>query len=188
MHTRSRTLSALTAVAALLVTSTIVAGNAAGAGSRPAPATPFPSDWPNQFRLSEAASTISAAAQQRYPEVYAGVELDVPGDVVIVHRRPTAGFDEAIAALVPGVTVRFAYSPHSEAQVTAWQERVVADQTYWRSRGITLNGIGPRFGQCVVVQVDDPERDRLAIVTHYPDWSICVEQGGPAVPLVGAPG
>jgi hypothetical protein len=179
---RSRIVPVLVAVAALLA---VPALSATAAPDSPSTPEPVPSDWPNQTRLLDAAVTIEAAAQERYPQIYAGIALDLPGDALIVYRKPSAEFEGTMAALVPHVTVRYAYAAHSERQIATWQAEVFADRDYWHRRGIDIHGTAPRVGQCVEVEVENPDRDGAAILAHYADRPICVEQGWPAVPLVG---
>ncbi|MEV0330307.1 hypothetical protein AB0H63_28200 [Micromonospora echinospora] len=181
---RSRALLALVAASALLAAPALAVADTASGRQSPVP-TPFPSDWPNQMKLISASTKVETAARKRFPDTYAGNRLDLPGDALVVHRKPSPGFDEAIRALLPGVTVRYAYASHSERQVNAWTERVAADQDYWKGRGITLHGIGPDMGQGVFVEVDEPHRDDATLITHYDDLPLRVERGGPAVFLVG---
>jgi hypothetical protein len=180
---RSRVLLALVAASALLAAPACAVATASGP-QPPAP-TPFPSDWPNQEKLTNAYTKVETAARKRFPDTYAGSRLDLPGNALVVHRKPSPGFEEAIRALVPGVTVRFAYASHSERQVNAWTERVIADQDYWKRRGITLHGIGPDMGQGVFVEIDNPLRDDIALIIHYDDLPLRIEQGEPGVPLIG---
>ncbi|MFI6226158.1 hypothetical protein ACIBCR_02425 [Micromonospora echinospora] len=181
---RSRALLAFVAASVLLAAPALAVAGAAS-GPRPPAPTPFPSDWPNQEKLMNAYAKVETDARKHFPDTYAGSQLDLPGDALVVHRKPSPEFDEAIRALVPGVTVRYAYASHSERQVNAWTERVIADYDYWRGRGITLHGIGPDMGQGVFVEIDNPFRDDIALLTHYDDLPLRVEQGGPAVPLIG---
>ncbi|MFI1194249.1 hypothetical protein ACH4T9_13460 [Micromonospora sp. NPDC020750] len=178
---RSRSLAALLALPVLLAPPALAA-SAAGSWQPGTPA-PMPSDWPHQAALTLAAMKVDVTAERRWPDSYAGVELDLPSDVLIVHRKPTPGLDGAIAALVPRVDVRYAYAAHSSRQINTWRDQIYSDRGYWRTRGVELHGVGPVFGRCVAVEVDNPDRDRPAIVTHYPDRPICVEQGSESVPL-----
>ncbi|MFI0796410.1 hypothetical protein ACH4OY_27545 [Micromonospora rubida] len=134
----------------------------------------------------DAATTVQEAGEQRWPQVYAGVELDLEQNLLQVRRIPSdPAVDQAICALVSTVTVRFVDAVHSERQLAAWQARVHADRPYWQIRGIVLNGISTDMGCCVVVAVDDPARHRATITARYPGLPIHVEHGTEAVPLVG---
>ncbi|MFI1197767.1 hypothetical protein ACH4T9_31530 [Micromonospora sp. NPDC020750] len=137
----------------------------------PSPPTPSPgrSYWPHQNSLMDAATTVQEAGEQRWPQVYAGVELDLEQNLLKVRRIPSGpAVDQAVCALVPTVIVRFVDAVHSERQLAAWQARVFADRSYWQRRGIVLNGISTDMGLGVVVAMDDPDRHRAAITARYP--------------------
>ncbi|GAB3159088.1 hypothetical protein GCM10027290_63460 [Micromonospora sonneratiae] len=158
------------------------------AAGQPAARQPDPavSDWPNQGRLTEWATTVEREGQQNHPEVYAGVEINLDADTVIVHRIPSATFDEAIRRLLPpAATVRYIDATYSEQQLADWTAAVTADTDYWRQRGIELHLIGTKPGQCVLIGIDNPARDTTSITARYPARPICVEHASGAVPLTG---
>ncbi|WP_433344160.1 hypothetical protein [Micromonospora sp. CA-111912] len=153
----------------------------------PSPVAPSPgrSYWPHQDSLMDAATTVQEAGEQRWPQLYAGVELDLEQNLLQVRRIPSGpAVDQAMCALVPTVTVRFVDAVHSERQLYAWQASIFADRPYWQRRGIVLNGISTEPGLCVVVAIDDPARHWATITARYPGLPIRVEHGGEAVPLV----
>ncbi|MDT5024405.1 MAG: hypothetical protein QOE61_831 [Micromonosporaceae bacterium] len=153
------------------------------AAGQPAPVTSY---WPNQEKLTEWATAVEREGQQNHPEVYAGVEIDLAADTVIVHRIPSAAFDEAVRGLLPPTaTVRYIDSTYSERQLTGWAAAVVADTDYWRERHAELRLVGTKPGQCVRVGIDNPARDAASITARYPDSPICVEHADKAVPLTG---
>jgi hypothetical protein len=153
---------------------------------QPAAGQPEPviSDWPNEGKLSEWAAAVAHEGQQNHPDVYAGVEINVVANTVIVRRIPSATFDEAVRGLLPpAATVRYIDATYSERQLTGWAATVVADTDYWRKHGIELNLVAAKPGLCVEVGIDDPARDTAAITARYPGRPICVEHAGKAVPL-----
>ncbi|MFG1918089.1 hypothetical protein [Micromonospora sp. NPDC048898] len=138
--------------------------------------------WPAQDALNDAAEAVDGVGE-RWPDVYADVSLDVPAGVLLVHRIPSAGFDEAVRQLGVHVTVRFVDAQHSARALDRWVEQIAADMDYWRQRGVAVYEVGPTIGKCVSVGVGDPQRDAAAVTAHYPGVPLCVEQGAPAVPL-----
>ncbi|MEV1015506.1 MULTISPECIES: hypothetical protein [unclassified Micromonospora] len=157
--------------------------------SPPATGTPAPAQsyWAGQDELMAAADTVEDYAARNWPHAYTSVSLDLPGRVLLVHRVPTADFDAKIRPLVRGVSVRFVDSAYSGRTLDGWFERVQADIDDWRRRGVTIhslfwNGEGS-IDRCLTVEVGNPRHDATLLTTHYADMSICVRQGGPAVPL-----
>lgn len=184
---RTRALFTLLAVSALAALAVL---GLPGAGAAPAQHPPAPaiSDWPHQTALLDAAVMAETAGQQRFPTLYAGVSLDLPGDALLVHRIPSPTFDQAIRALIPAsVFIRYVDALYSETQLAEWMVEVVADQNYWHGRRIPLNSVGVRIGECVEAGVDEPARDGAAIIAHYPQRPICIELAGAAVPLTAGP-
>lgn len=160
--------------------------SAAWATPPPAVSVPAPvqSYWPGQEEVGAAASRIDAVGPGRWPESYAGVAVDIPVGVVLVYRIPRAGLDAEIRAVVPGATVRMVDVAYSARQLAAWSDRVRADVAWWQLRGVTVHSFYIRFGECVVVEVEDPHRDADRISARYPGMPVCIGQGYPFVPLV----
>lgn len=152
------------------------------ASARPDVPNAEQSYWPAQDALSDAADVVDRVGG-RWPDVYADVSLDVPAGVLLVHRIPSAGFDEAVRQLGLHITVRFVDAQHSARALARWVEQVSADMDYWRQRDVAVYEVGPTIGKCVSVGVGDPHRDTAAVTAHYPGVPLCVEQGAPAVPL-----
>lgn len=160
--------------------------NASGGPHQPHASTepaPQQSYWPGQSALNDAALAVEGVAVQSWPYAYAGVSLDVPGDVLLVHRVPARGFDEAIRKVTPGVTVRFVDAGHSARSLDGWVERVRADAAYWQSHGVILHGSYVDIGACVTLEVAEPKRDAARLTAFYPGIPLCVRQGWPAEPL-----
>lgn len=151
------------------------------AAGQPAPVTTF---WSNQEKLTDWAAAVEREGQQHHPEAYAGVEIDLAAHTVIVHRIPSAAFDDAVRRLLPpAATVRYIDAAYSERQLTGWAAAVAADTDYWRKRHVELRLVGTKPGQCVRVGIDNPGRDTASITARYPHRSICVEHASKAVPL-----
>ncbi|MEU5781316.1 hypothetical protein [Micromonospora lupini] len=174
-------LMALLAACAACATS-----NASGGPQQPATSTgpaPQQSYWPGQEALSNAALVVEGIGGQSWPDAYAGVSLDLPSDVLLVHRVPARGFDEAIRAVTPGVTVRFVDASHSARSLDGWVERIRADAAYWQSHGVIVHSSYVEIGTCVTLEVAAPKHDAARLAAFYPGVPLCVQQGWPAEPL-----
>ncbi|WP_328347050.1 hypothetical protein [Micromonospora sp. NBC_00421] len=149
----------------------------------PASTTPNPgqSEWPRQQELGDAATTVDETAPSRWPDAYAGVALDMPAQLLLVQRIPTPGFDAAVRAVVPTVTVQFTDARYSKRTLDAWVEQISDDFTYWQGRGIQLHSVGAEPGQYVAVGINNPKRDAGKISARYPRMDLRVVQGSPAV-------
>ncbi len=152
-----------------------------------APATPDPnrSDWPNQQRLGLAAEAADDLGAE-HPDVYAGVEMDLLTDVLIVHRlrgiADTAAFDQAVHDRVRAVAapsrVVIENAVYTQVQLRAWATTLGGDDDYWRSRGIGVYSVSSLpGGSCVKVGLVDPARDGDTYRNHY-TFPICLEAGG----------
>ncbi|MEU3452285.1 hypothetical protein ABZ671_01540 [Micromonospora sp. NPDC006766] len=153
----------------------------------PQPATPEPAQsyWPWQQRLTEAAEAVNNAAARRWPDTFAGTSVDVPANVLMVHRvAPAAGLDAAVRKMVPDVTIKSIDARYSAKALDGWIAQVRADTAWWQRHGVTIHSTYVRIGLCVVAEVADPQRDATRIKAHYPAESVCVEQGYPAEPLI----
>ncbi|MEH1167332.1 hypothetical protein V6V47_18295 [Micromonospora sp. CPCC 205539] len=183
MHRRCATLLALPLLALLAACATPAASADPQQPSTSATPLPQQSYWPGQEALMDAATQVENAALPRWPHTYAGVSLDVPGDVLLVYRVPTRDFDAEIRALVPAVTVRFVDTPYSARTLDRWIERVRADVAHWQSRGVVVHSSFVELGECVTLEVAEPQRDAAKLAAFYPGIPLCVRKGWPAVPL-----
>ncbi|MFI6824199.1 hypothetical protein ACIBJE_25150 [Micromonospora sp. NPDC050187] len=175
-------------VRTLLLTLAVPAVMGLTAGAQPAAAQSEPViiDWPTQEKLLGWAAAVEHEGRHNHPEAYAGVAIDPTVGTVIVHRIPSVAFDDAVRrVLPPSAAVRYVDAEYSEGHLAAWTAEVVADTDYWRERGVELNLVGSKPGQCVLVGVEDPARDAASIGARYPGWPLCVEHDGRAVPLAG---
>ncbi|WP_434740406.1 hypothetical protein [Micromonospora sp. SH-82] len=171
MHLRRRI--ALLALALPLLALPTVGTHATAGGRQPPAAT--------QEDLGAAASLVDATGAARWSDAYAGVALDVPAGVLIVHRIPTSRLDAELSALVP-VPVRFVDAMHPARTLDAWQAQVFGDRDRWEARGVLIHSIWVDFGQCVILEIGDPQRDAARLTAAYPDMTLCVRQGWPPEP------
>ncbi|MBW4705721.1 MULTISPECIES: hypothetical protein [unclassified Micromonospora] len=49
-----------------------------------------------------------------------------------------------------------------------------------------LAACGTDFGRCVTVGLADPQRDGAKVLAHYPEATLCVEQGYASDPLTAS--
>ncbi|MEU0549804.1 hypothetical protein [Micromonospora sp. NPDC005979] len=180
-----RRMTALLAALPLLALTACTAATAAPTTPPPATATPNPgqSEWPGQQEVMDAATVVDDAAPSRWPDAYAGVAVDLPAHLLLVRRIPTPGFDAAIRAMVPAVTVRFEDAVHSARLLDGWVEKINTDYDYWQRRGIPLHTVGAEPGQYVEVGIDNPRRDAGKIRARYPHMVLHIVHGGPPEPL-----
>ncbi|PZG20745.1 hypothetical protein C1I95_08875 [Micromonospora craterilacus] len=169
----------------LLVAACAMPVASAAPAQSPASGAPVPAQsyWPGQEELMKAGETVDIAGPRRWPDGYAGVAVDLPAGLLLVYRIPAADVDDEVRALVPQVTVRFVDVAYSARQLAAWNDQVGADTAWWQGRDVLVHGRYVRFGECVVVEVEHPQRDAARITAHYRGVPVCVEQGYPFVPL-----
>lgn len=155
-----------------------------------APATPVPgttSPTPDDPRL--------AAAEQKIDEIgktsatFAGQVLDTPHHRIVVYRLPDHELQERIRKSVPQVTVVFRDATYSLTQMNGLVRRIMADQGYWRARGVRINGAGPEpDGSGVRVYVTDhADLARRRLTPHYPSIRLTVEEQHVIHPVYSGP-
>jgi hypothetical protein len=150
-----------------------------------APPTTDTTYYTQQGRLDEMAAAVDRIGA-RFPQVYAGVELAPDHSQIIVFRIPSAPFDAAVRAALPGKPVGLVDAAHSARQLNALLNRVSADESYWKSRGIPLNWLSPQVdGSCVQVATTDPVRAKPLFRLRYGPAPIQVIHGEAAVARSG---
>jgi hypothetical protein len=180
-------------VRTLLLTLAVPAVVALTVGGQPVAAQPVAElpepviiDWPTQDKLLDWAAAVEREGRRNHPEAYAGVAIDPILGTVIVHRVPSARFDDSVRrVLPPSAAVRYVDAVYPERELAAWAAGVAADTDYWREHGVELNLVGSVPGQCVLVGTEEPARDVASISARYPGWPLCVEHDGGAVLLTG---
>ncbi len=145
------------------------------------PPTTDPTFWSEQNRLDEMADKVTVIAK-RYPEIYAGVELVTDHSKIIVHRVPSAKFDAAVRAALPGDPVSIVDASHSARELNKLRERIYADSKYWEAQGVPLySGSVPVDGSCVQISTSDPARAKSLFRLRYGSAPIQLIHGRPAV-------
>ncbi|MFI6763177.1 hypothetical protein ACIBF5_29005 [Micromonospora sp. NPDC050417] len=120
-----------------------------------------------------------------YRAVYAGTETDIPGNRLLVHRKPSEAFDAAVRTLVPAERLWLRDVPYSAVDLEAGLTRVRGDMTYWQNRGIAISTISTQPGLgCVQIGLPNLDRGRAALVEHYkPNTPVCVVFELPPIPM-----
>ncbi len=129
--------------------------------------TPQPA---NQNALREVAQRVQETAAVRFADVYAGVALYQVGDRIRVYRKPSADFDAWIRRDFADECVEVYDARYSARELYAWQERINADDSSWRARGVHIVSSGADFvlGEIEVgVEAADVELARREFPLRY---------------------
>jgi hypothetical protein len=125
--------------------------------------------------LSAAMARIEDGGRTRFPEHYAGLEVDEPQARAIVYRVPSAAFDTFVREAAEDACVVVRDAAHSSAELDAWRDRITADLHRWSAEGVLISTVGARHdGAGVEVGTEDVVAARRALTAHY----------GAGVPLV----
>lgn len=156
----------------------------------PRPATAPPSDSPIQSELNVYAEAVQTLGEHpEYRDSFAGVETDIPGNRLLVHRRPDGAFDTAVQDVVPDERLWLRDVPHNADELKAGVAVVLGDVDHWATQQITIYIVGssPGLG-CVKVGVEKTHLDRAAVAmpARYLPVRLCFEEGAAPVPLVGS--
>jgi hypothetical protein len=139
-------------------------------------------------RLSAAADTIQTLTA-RGSTTFAGLVLDPHNRTITVYRLPDPTLDARIRAATPGVRIVFRDAAYSLVQMTALIRQITADQGYWRTRGIQINGAAPQAdGSAVSVFVaDNLDAARRELTGRYPAMRMIVQQQTAVHPTMHGP-
>lgn len=135
--------------------------------------------------LAAVMGRIESVGRSRFPDSYAGLEVDEPGVRTIVYRVPSAEFDGFVRENAGDVCVVVRDAAHSARRLAALQDRITADLDRWASDGLRINAVGARHdGTGVEVGVEDVARARVELTARYgADAPVIVVEQGPLVPL-----
>lgn len=174
--------------AAALVCAAVLAAAGCGATQAAVPRPDPTGAGAADPRLAAAADTIQTRTAKG-STTFAGLVLDPRGRTITVYRRPDPTLDARIRAATPGVRIVFRDAAYSLAQMTALIRRITADQGYWRTRGVHINGAAPQAdGSAVTVLVaDNPDAVRRQLTGHYPFMRIIVQQQTAVHPTMHGP-
>jgi hypothetical protein len=135
--------------------------------------------------LEEAMARIDAGGRADHAGSYAGLEVDQERVRAIVYRVPSAAFDDFIRHSAENTCIVVRDAAHSLADLTGWNDRIVADLPAWQAHGVRISSVVARHdGVGVEIGTPDVERARNDLSLRYGRTAplIFVEQG-PVVPL-----
>jgi hypothetical protein len=165
----------LLSVGALLVIATVSTACASG-GSPPRSPGASPSAA-NDQALSAAADKIGPVLEQRFPDSFAGLELDHPRHVMTIYRRHDDRLDAMARSTIPSTRVVFRDARFSLRQLLQLTDQVTADRNYWLGRGIDIQTTGPNTdGSGVRIGTARGAADGPALAQRYGADRVTVEQ------------
>jgi hypothetical protein len=129
-----------------------------GAVAHASPA-PEPSPAAQQTAAEDAAMQVDRMGRERFPDVYAGVELREQR--VLIFRLPSAPFDQAVRELQLPAEHELHDAPYSARVLEELAQRVVADIEFWKGQGIQIMSVGSR-PDGTAVEVGTPQAAQLA--------------------------
>lgn len=150
---------------------TVVAGNVR---------TPFPPP-----RLAAAMERIDSGGRERFPQRYSGIEIDQKRVRAVVYRVPSAGFDDFVRRSAEDSCIVVRDSAHAVAELTGWNDRIIADLHYWEGQGVRIVTVGSRHdGAGVEIGTPDIDQARRLLPARYGVAAplVLVEEG-PVTPL-----
>jgi len=134
---------------------------------RPNPTSTLDEIYQISSSLSELADRVRPVAQ-RFPDVYSGLAIEAECDRLVVYRVPSADFDAAVRAALPGEPILIRDAKYSERELEALAHRISDDFAYWRARGIEVVSVGGDPGAGVMrVGTKDVERVKREFPARY---------------------
>ncbi|GAA4593543.1 hypothetical protein BJY16_001021 [Actinoplanes octamycinicus] len=136
--------------------------------------------------LQAAMERIEQGGRTRFPDSYAGIEVDQARVRAIVYRVPAGGeFDEFIRGAAGHSCVVVRDAAHPIAELGAWHDRVVADLAFWAARGVRIVTVGSRHdGAGVEIGTRDVDRARRDLPAHYgAEAPLVFVEEAPVIPL-----
>lgn len=158
-------------VLALLLVALAACGHQAAAGQAGAPGSGDPA-------LTKAASDVLPRLETEFAATFAGLELRHEVPMLVVHRKPDAGLDAAIAEATPNVRVVFRDARYTRVEMTAAAGQVMADAEYWQGLGVQVVSAEPAVdGSGVeVTTTNEPPGVANQLQQRYPAMSFNVEK------------
>ncbi len=141
----------------------------------------------NESALTAVADRIEPRAQERYPEVYAGLEIVPEQDRLRVYRKPSAELDAWVLRDFRAECVELVDAPHSAVELSALQSRIENDFDYWDQHGVHIETVVSRQdGTAVEVGTADVNKARIELPKRYGTAiQIVVNSEGPQRPGAG---
>lgn len=136
--------------------------------------------------LDSAASRLRGVAESQYTDSFANLEIT---DRVRVFRKQSADFDSWIIRNFGQVCVELVDVPYSGAELQELRDRVDADRSFWRTRGIELNTVAVGVEGTITIGVNEAVYDTAVdiIPDRYP-VPVIIQKEGPVKPAIGRDG
>ncbi|MCM4077150.1 hypothetical protein [Paractinoplanes hotanensis] len=136
-------------------------------------------------KLQAAMDRIDTAGRAEFGASFAGLEVDQENTRAIVHRVPSAAFDEFIRRAAQDTCIIVRDAPYSAVDLAVWHDRVLADLAYWTHNGIRIVSVGARHdGAGVEIGTQDLAKARTEIPARYgPEAPLLFLQEAPVRPL-----
>lgn len=135
---------------------------------------------PSASDAASAAVSRLLPVLESFPGTYAGVEVLLDQQVVVVHRKPDPGLDAEVRRQGIGVPVEFRDAVYSLTEMKAAVGRLTYEREHWKSRGFTMTAVSPATdGSGVVVRtVEEPGDFAERLRQRYPEMRFDVRKGG----------
>lgn len=135
--------------------------------------------------LEAAMDRIEKAGRGEFPGSFAGLEVDQENTRAIVHRVPSAAFDDFIRRAAEDTCIVVRDAAHSAVDLAFWHDRVLADLDYWTHSGVRIVSIGARHdGAGVEIGTQDVVRARAKLPARYgPEAPLLFVEEPPVRPL-----
>ena len=135
--------------------------------------------------LDAAIARIEEGGRARFPQSYAGLEVDQRQVRAIVYRVASAAFDDFIRTTAADACIVVRDAAHSSADLAEWHDRIVGDLGGWGERGLRISSVGARHdGAGVEIGTGDVAAARRELPARYgPDAPLIFVEQGPVTPL-----
>jgi hypothetical protein len=118
--------------------------------------------------LDAVMNTIDQAGRARFPESFAGLEVDQEQVRAIVYRKPSAAFDDFIRKSAAEECIQVRDAAHSTADLAVWHDRVLADLPYWAHHDVQIVSVGARHdGSGVEIGARDARKASEDLLARY---------------------
>ncbi|MGK5679358.1 hypothetical protein [Actinoplanes sp. URMC 104] len=135
--------------------------------------------------LEAAMNRIEQGGRTEFPDSYAGLEVDQENAHAVVHRVPSAAFDDFIRRAAENTCIVVRDAAHTAADLAVWHDRVLADLDYWSHNGVRIVSVGARHdGAGVEIGTQDLARARAELPVRYgPEAPLLFVEEAPVSPL-----
>jgi hypothetical protein len=119
-------------------------------------------------KLESVMNRIEQTGRDRFPDSFAGLEVDQELVQAIIYRVPSAEFDDFIRKAAEDSCILVRDAAHSATALAVWHDRVLADLPYWSHQEVPIVSIGARHdGSGVEIGTGDVVKARSALLARY---------------------